>query len=207
MYQGIPPVFPPVHTLPSVSVRSVQASIPYRKFRYARYSPPYPTENLGIHRKSRYSKKNTESSVGVPVRPPYPTENLGTLGIDLHTLPKISVRSVQPSYPTEHLGIRRENTEISVGVSVQPPYLTENLGTLGTALHTLPKISVRSVQPSIPYRAYPYRTEHTLCLCVCMLSHLFWTSQTCGRTSRGHTGGRSHRIPPPFFCSTSVFFH
>ena len=156
MYQGIPPVFPPVHTLPSVSVRSVQASIPYRKFRYARYSPPYPTENLGIRR------KNTESSVGVPVRPPYPTENLGTLGIDLHTLPKISVRSVQPSYPTEHLGIRRENTEISVGVSVQPPYLTENLGTLGTALHTLPKISVRSVQPSIPYRAYPYRTEHTL---------------------------------------------
>ena len=153
MYQGIPPVFPPVHTLPSVSVRSVQASIPYR---YARYSPPYPTENLGIRR------KNTESSVGVPVRPPYPTENLGTLGIDLHTLPKISVRSVQPSYPTEHLGIRRENTEISVGVSVQPPYLTENLGTLGTALHTLPKISVRSVQPSIPYRAYPYRTEHTL---------------------------------------------
>ena len=145
MYQGIPPVFPPV-----------QASIPYRKFRYARYSPPYPTENLGIRR------KNTESSVGVPVRPPYPTENLGTLGIDLHTLPKISVRSVQPSYPTEHLGIRRENTEISVGVSVQPPYLTENLGTLGTALHTLPKISVRSVQPSIPYRAYPYRTEHTL---------------------------------------------
>ena len=156
MYQGIPPVFPPVHTLPSVSVRSVQASIPYRKFRYARYSPPYPTENLGIRR------KNTESSVGVPVRPPYPTENLGTLGIDLHTLPKISVRSVQPSYPTEHLGIRRENTEISVGVSVQPPYLTENLGTLGTALHNLPKISVRSVQPSIPYRAYPYRTEHTL---------------------------------------------
>ena len=128
--------------MPKISVRSVQPSIPYRK--------------------SRYSKKNTESSVGVPVRPPYPTENLGTLGIDLHTLPKISVRSVQPSYPTEHLGIRRENTEISVGVSVQPPYLTENLGTLGTALHTLPKISVRSVQPSIPYRAYPYRTEHTL---------------------------------------------
>ena len=116
-YRGIPPVFPPVYTLPSVSVRSVQASIPYRKFRYARYSPPYPTENLGIRR------KNTESSVGVPVRPPYPTENLGTLGIDLHTLPNISVRSVQPSYPTENLGIRRENTESSVGVSVQPiPY-------------------------------------------------------------------------------------
>ena len=50
-YRGIPPVFPPVYTLPSVSVRSVQASIPYRKFRYARYSPPYPTENLGIRRK------------------------------------------------------------------------------------------------------------------------------------------------------------
>ena len=140
-YRGIPPVFPPVYTLPSVSVRSVQASIPYRKFRYARYSPPYPTENLGIRR------KNTESSVGVPVRPPYPTENLGTLGIDLHTLPKISVRSVQPSYPTENLGIRRENTESSVGVSVQP--------------HTLPKEIQIAVQCAVPL---PFPKHTTLLL-------------------------------------------
>ena len=74
MYQGIPPVFPPVHTLPSVSVRSVQASIPYRKFRYARYSPPYPTENLGIRRKIPRVRKGYR--------------------YDPHTLPKISVRSV-----------------------------------------------------------------------------------------------------------------
>ena len=31
--------------------------------------------------------------------------------------------------------------------------------------------------------------------------------QTCGRTSRGHTGGRSHRIFPPSFCGACLSFY
>ena len=30
--------------------------------------------------------------------------------------------------------------------------------------------------------------------------------QVCGRTSRGHTGGRSHRISPPSFCGACLHF-
>ena len=31
--------------------------------------------------------------------------------------------------------------------------------------------------------------------------------QICGRTSRGHTGGRSHRISPPSFCGACLNFY
>ena len=44
------------------------------------------------------------------------------------------------------------------------------------------------------------------CVCVCVLSsHLFWMScLACGRTSRGHTAERSHRIShPPSFCGAA----
>ena len=36
-------------------------------------------------------------------------------------------------------------------------------------------------------------------MCVCFHS-IYSGRLTCGRTSRGHIGGRSHRIYPPFFC-------
>ena len=44
-------------------------------------------------------------------------------------------------------------------------------------------------------------------VCVCVFSsNLFWTSGACGRTSRGHTEGRSHRIAPPSFCAACLMF-
>ena len=39
-----------------------------------------------------------------------------------------------------------------------------------------------------------------------MLSSIYSVRQTCGRTSRGHTGGRSHRISPDFFCGACLNF-
>ena len=33
-----------------------------------------------------------------------------------------------------------------------------------------------------------------LCVCVCMLSSYYSGRRACGRTSRGHTGVRSHRV-------------
>ena len=47
----------------------------------------------------------------------------------------------------------------------------------------------------------------SMCVCVCALSsHVLWTSGLW-RTSRGHTGGRSHRISPPSFCGARLNFY
>ena len=43
-------------------------------------------------------------------------------------------------------------------------------------------------------------------LCVCCRP-VYSGRQTCGRTSRGHTGGRSHRIYPPSFYGACLDFH
>ena len=47
-----------------------------------------------------------------------------------------------------------------------------------------------------------------VCVCVCVFSsHSFWTSSSLDITSRGHTGGRSHRIShPPSFCGACLNF-
>ena len=43
--------------------------------------------------------------------------------------------------------------------------------------------------------------------CVCVCCHLIYSGrQVCGRTSRGHTGGRSHRVSPPSFCGACLNF-
>ena len=48
-----------------------------------------------------------------------------------------------------------------------------------------------------------------MCVCVCVVtSHPIYSGrQTCGRTSRGHTGRRSHNISPPSFCGTCLNFY
>ena len=44
-------------------------------------------------------------------------------------------------------------------------------------------------------------------LCVCLCCHPIYSGrQIFGRTSRGHTGGRSHRIFPPSFCGACLNF-
>ena len=56
----------------------------------------------------------------------------------------------------------------------------------------------------------------TVCVCVCVCVvipfildvrlPIYFGRQTCGRTSRGHTGGRLHRISPPSFCGACLKF-
>ena len=47
----------------------------------------------------------------------------------------------------------------------------------------------------------------TVCVCVCVLFPSILDIKFVGRTSRGHTGGRSHRIShPPSFCGACLNF-
>ena len=46
-----------------------------------------------------------------------------------------------------------------------------------------------------------------MCVCVCVVFPFILDVRVVGRTSRGHTGGRSHRIShPPSFCSACLNF-
>ena len=48
---------------------------------------------------------------------------------------------------------------------------------------------------------------HSLCVCVCVFFPFILDIKFVGRTSRGHTGGRSHRIfNPPSFCGACLDF-
>ena len=45
------------------------------------------------------------------------------------------------------------------------------------------------------------------CVCVCVFFPFILGIKFVGRTSRGHTGGRSHRIfHPPSFCGACLYF-
>ena len=47
----------------------------------------------------------------------------------------------------------------------------------------------------------------TVCVCVCVFFPFILDIKFVGRTSRGHTGGRSHRIShPPSFCGACLIF-
>ena len=51
------------------------------------------------------------------------------------------------------------------------------------------------------------RLIHTLAMCVCVFFPSILDIKFVGRTSRGHTGGRSHRIfNPPSFCGACLDF-
>ena len=46
-----------------------------------------------------------------------------------------------------------------------------------------------------------------VCVCVCVFFPFILDIKFVGRASRGHTGGRSHRIShPPSFCGARLFF-
>ena len=46
-----------------------------------------------------------------------------------------------------------------------------------------------------------------VCVCVCVCCHPICSGrQACGRTSRGHTGGSSYKIPPPSFLGACLDF-
>ena len=49
--------------------------------------------------------------------------------------------------------------------------------------------------------------EYRECVCVCVFFQFILYIKFVGRTSRGHTGGRSHRIShPPSFCGACLNF-
>ena len=54
------------------------------------------------------------------------------------------------------------------------------------------------------YHECTVSTSHGVCVCY----HPIYSGRqaACGRTSRGHTGGRSHRITPLFFCGACLNF-
>ena len=52
------------------------------------------------------------------------------------------------------------------------------------------------------------RVTATVLVCVCCVAIPFILDvRLCGRTGRGHTGGRSHRICPPSFCGACLNFY
>ena len=56
-------------------------------------------------------------------------------------------------------------------------------------------------------RHVPARAKSVQCVCVCVFFPFILDIKFVGRTSRGHTGGRSHRIShPPSFCGACLNF-
>ena len=57
-----------------------------------------------------------------------------------------------------------------------------------------------------PKRVKSIRTSSRVPLCdVCVFFPFILDVRLVGRTSRGHTGVRSHRISPPFFCGAYLY--
>ena len=54
---------------------------------------------------------------------------------------------------------------------------------------------------------YSMQQQFEMYICVCVLFLFILDVRLVGRTSQGHTGGRSHRIyHPPSFCSARLDF-
>ena len=64
-------------------------------------------------------------------------------------------------------------------------------------LHTPAESDAYSRDPS----SFPRRRPRMCC------HPIYSACRSCGRTSRGHTGGRSHRISPPSSCGACPNFH
>ena len=64
-----------------------------------------------------------------------------------------------------------------------------------------------SLYPSI-FAPLPFsRCIESVCLCVCVFFPFILDIKFVGRISRGHTGGRSHRVShPPSFCGACLNF-
>ena len=71
-----------------------------------------------------------------------------------------------------------------------------------THTHTTTVVELVSVQIARSVRICKYSAS----ICACY-HPIYYGHQTCGRTSRGHTGGRSHRISPPSFCGACLDFY
>ena len=115
--------------------------------------------------------------------------------------------------PSHHLGLKA----IIVLRRVSSHYFYSSAFSVGCCLpqehdfrHAQPVDSCR-VHDLIPQLIGDTRTFVCLVLCVCVCVCVFFPFildiKFVGRTSRGHTGGRSHRIShPPSFCGACLNF-
>ena len=67
----------------------------------------------------------------------------------------------------------------------------------------------KNVEENVPFivSSNPTQKCTSLCVCVCVFFPSVLDIKFVGRTSRGYTGGRSHRIfNPPSFCGACLDF-
>ena len=84
---------------------------------------------------------------------------------------------------------------------------------MSSFLRCMPSFLARKIQPFLSLvdrevEIYVRFTSLGMCVCVVFFSQIILDIKFVGRTSRGHTGGRSHRIshPPPFGGACLNFF-
>ena len=64
------------------------------------------------------------------------------------------------------------------------------------------------IVPSTHTRIRAWANSKSVCMYVCVFFPFILDIKFVGRTSRGHTGGRSHRIShPPSFCGARLNFY
>ena len=102
----------------------------------------------------------------------------------------------------------RTNRSPLVGHDVKKNHSSCDCAEIRTGFEVLTEPPERSAYRYCTYYAVDYhwgtRLNPTV-FGVCVCYHPFYSGrQACGRTSRGHTGGRSHRISPPFFCGACL---
>ena len=88
-----------------------------------------------------------------------------------------------------------------------PAEVTQEEGHTGFFIHLLSAVRAFIF---LPRRIQPFLSlvdrEVEFCVCVCFFPSIL-DIKFVGRTSRGHTGGRSHRIfNPPSFCGACLDF-
>ena len=98
---------------------------------------------------------------------------------------------------------------------IKPPYSMSRATSIDSECCRLPTTSVLSKKTENLHaptsfnvmRPSNYSTPLILLLCVCVFFPSILDIKFVGRTSRGHTGGRSHRIfNPPSFCGACLDF-
>ena len=89
-----------------------------------------------------------------------------------------------------------------------PAGVTQEEGNTGFSIHLLSAVLAliflaRRIQPFLSL----VDREVEFCVCVCVFFPFILDIKFVGRTSRGHTGGRSHRISHlPSFCGACLNF-
>ena len=92
-----------------------------------------------------------------------------------------------------------------------PAGVTQEEGHTGFLIHLLSAVRAlifiaRRIQPFLSL--VDREVEFRVCVCVCVFFPFILDIKLVGRTSRGHTGGRSHKIShPPSFCGACLNFY